>query len=43
MILDLGFETVSLGENTLRVETAAVHAVAVIKNLLMESNHWKPV
>jgi 16S rRNA (uracil1498-N3)-methyltransferase len=40
-ILGLGFRAVSLGETILRVETAALYAMAAVKTLLLESKSWK--
>ena len=36
----LGFQSVMLGSNILRVETAAVYAVAAVSNLIREYDSW---
>jgi 16S rRNA (uracil1498-N3)-methyltransferase len=42
-ILGEGFREVSLSDSTLRVETAALYAIAAVKILLLELDDWKTV
>jgi 16S rRNA (uracil1498-N3)-methyltransferase len=41
--LNEGFREVSLADSTLRVETAALYAIAAVQILLLELNSWKTV
>ena len=36
-----GFRPVYLGENILRAETAALYAIAIVKNLILEKETWR--
>ena len=38
-----GFKPVYLGENILRAETAALYAVAIVKNLILEKETWRSI
>jgi 16S rRNA (uracil1498-N3)-methyltransferase len=40
--LAVGFKPLVLGENILRVETAAIYAVSAIQTILMEGEEWMP-
>jgi len=40
-LLKTGFQPVSMGDTVLRVETAAIAAILVVKILLLEMNSWK--
>lgn len=38
-----GFKPVYLGQGVLRVDTAAIAAVAIVKNIVRETHAWRPV
>ena len=38
-----GFKPVYLGQGVLRVDTAAIAAIAIVKNIVRETHAWRPV
>jgi 16S rRNA (uracil1498-N3)-methyltransferase len=42
LFLAAGFKPLVLGENIMRVETAAIYAVSVMQTILMEGEEWMP-